>query len=321
MLYSFLKIYARLIIPIFCRTIKISNKSALHSSGPLILAANHPNSFLDAVIIDTLFDKPVYSLARGDAFKKEWIARILKALKILPVYREKEGKENLHRNYNTFEACQHIFKNHGIVLIFTEALSENEWHLRPLKKGTARLAAAAWEQDIPLKILPIGLNYSSFRLFGKNVHLNIGTPILQQQLKTAAGENGKLLNEVTEQIEIQLKELVYEIDKRDNGKQAKIFTIPVSIRRKILLYIPAAIGCIIHCILYWPLQKMLWKKTSHTGHFDSVITALLFLIYPTFLLFATLVANYFVDAWGWLVFMLFPFFAWSYVQLKRQTDK
>ena len=321
MLYFLLKIYARLIIGIFCRKIRVSNKQFLSFSGPLILAANHPNSFLDAVIIDTLFDKPVYSLARGDAFSKKWIAHILKALKILPVYREKEGKENLHRNYNTFEACQDIFKNEGIVLIFTEALSENEWHLRPLKKGTARLAVAAWEQNIPLKILPIGLNYSSFRLFGKNVHLNIGTPITQEQLKTTVDENGKLLNEITENIELQLRELVYEIDKNDKKKQAAIFTTPIPVLRKILLYTPASIGCVTHCVLYWPLQKLLWKKISPTGHFDSVITAILFLIYPGFLLLFALVANYFIGLWGWLAFVLFPFFAWSYVQLKRQTDK
>jgi 1-acyl-sn-glycerol-3-phosphate acyltransferase len=321
LLYFLLKIYARLIIGIFCREIRISNKSFLNATGPLILAANHPNSFLDAVIIDTLFDKPVYSLARGDAFSKMWIARILKALKILPVYRQKEGKENLHRNYNTFDACQHIFKSKGIVLIFTEALCENEWHLRPLKKGTARLAAAAWDQGIPLKILPVGLNYSSFRLFGKNVHLNIGTPITREQLKTTTNENGKLLNEITDNIEMQLRQLVYEINKSDKQKQAETFEIQVPVLRKMLLYIPAGVGCVTHCVLYWPLQKLLWKKISPTGHFDAVITAILFFIYPFYLLLFVLVAIYFIGAWGWFVFAVFPFFAWSYVQLKKQTDK
>ncbi len=155
MLYSLLKIYARLAIHIFCRKIQITNKQLLSSKGPLLLAVNHPNSFLDAVILDTLFDEPIYSLARGDAFNKKWIAKILRGLNILPVYREREGKEHLHRNYHTFDACLQIFKKNGIVLIFTEALCENEWHLRPLKKGTARLAATAWEQGIPLQCYPL----------------------------------------------------------------------------------------------------------------------------------------------------------------------
>ena len=321
MLYSLLKIYARIVINIFCRKIQITNKQLLSSKGPLLLAVNHPNSVLDAVIVDTLFDQPVYSLARGDAFTKKWIARILKALKILPVYREREGKEHLHRNYDTFDACLEIFKKNGIVLIFTEALCENEWHLRPLKKGTARLAATAWEEGIPLHVLPIGLNYSSFRLLGKNVHVNIGDFITQRKLKNSVLEDGKLLNEVTENIEMQLKEIVYEIDAADKKKQAEIFTIPVSPFRKILLAIPAAAGFITHCFLYWPVQAIAWKKYSHSGHYDSIITGILFFLYPFYLLGWVIIGISFTASWYWLlVLILFPFFVWCYVQLKKQTD-
>ena len=45
----------------------------LHEQGPLLIAANHPNSFLDAIILDTLFKNTVYSLTRGDAFKGKLI--------------------------------------------------------------------------------------------------------------------------------------------------------------------------------------------------------------------------------------------------------
>ena len=54
--------------------------------------------------------------------------------------------------------------------IFSEGKCINEWHLRPLKKGTARLAISSWEENIPLEVLPVGINYSSFRRFGKNVY-------------------------------------------------------------------------------------------------------------------------------------------------------
>ena len=147
MLYKLLKIFAKLFIKIYCRKIKINKKELLQLHGPVLLAANHPNSFLDAVILATLFKAPVFSLARGDAFKTKPIAAILNYLNILPVYRQRDGAKNLHRNYNTFDACIEIFKKNGVVLIFSEALSENEWKLRPLKKGTApfgncRMAAA-----------------------------------------------------------------------------------------------------------------------------------------------------------------------------------
>ncbi len=177
MLYTILKIPAKWALYLYCRSIKINHKEFLNADGPLLIAANHPNSFLDAIILASLFKKPIYSLARGDAFVNKTIATILHALKMLPVYRISEGVENLESNYQTFEACISIFKKNGIVLIFSEGKCINEWHLRALKKGTARLANSAWENDIPLRVLPLGINDHSFNSFGKYVILNFGNYI------------------------------------------------------------------------------------------------------------------------------------------------
>src|SRR5664279_3900589 len=155
----------------------------LRMEGPLIIAANHPNSFLDAIIMATLFNNPVHSLARGDAFAGKNITKILTTLNMLPVYRISEGVENLEHNYSTFQACQTLFKKGKIVLIFSEGRCINEWHLRPLKKGTARLALSAWQHNIPLSILPLGINYSSFRKFGKTLHLNFGNIITKEDIR------------------------------------------------------------------------------------------------------------------------------------------
>ena len=108
MLFSLIKRYARLAIKIFCRKIIINKPEWLLAKGPLLLASNHPNSFLDAIILCTIFDKPVYSLARGDAFNGKLISRLLTSFKMLPVYRVTEGVENLEENYNTFNACKEI---------------------------------------------------------------------------------------------------------------------------------------------------------------------------------------------------------------------
>ena len=176
MLYSFLKLYARLAIKIYCKKILINKPSVLQYKGPLLLACNHPNSFLDGVILTTLFDEPVYSLARGDAFHKRWSDKLLRKLQLLPVYRTSEGVENLGHNYATFEACRRTFEQKGIVLIFSEGGCINEWHLRPLRKGTARLAVTTWKKDIPLQVVPTALNYSSFGRFGKEIHVFFWRP-------------------------------------------------------------------------------------------------------------------------------------------------
>src|SRR5687768_1008055 len=134
---------------IFCRRVIISKPEMLTQKGPLLLACNHPNSFLDAIILDMLFEQPVWSLTRGDVFKKPLYARILSSLKMLPVYRNSEGAENLSTNYQTFNTCQRIFREKGIIIMFSEGKCINEWHLRKLKKGTARLAIKSWKEGIP----------------------------------------------------------------------------------------------------------------------------------------------------------------------------
>ena len=288
----------------------------------MLLAVNHPNSFLDAIILVTQFDKPVYSLTRGDAFNGWLLTKILNGFKMLPVYRASEGVENLDGNYKTFEGCTEIFRQNGIVLIFTEGRCENEWHLRPLKKGTARLAIAAWEQNIPLKILPVGMNYNSFSLFGKNVQINIGNPIEFKNIDASFNDSGRLLNEVTGVIQQQLQTLVYELDKKDLQLRAAKFNVSVSTFKKLLLIIPAILGVLSHWIFYLPVKNFVAKKTLNTGHYDSVIVGLMILFYPFYLLLWSLIIySFYGGYWGWLVFILFPFFAWSYVQIKRQADK
>lgn len=290
----------------------------MKTTGPLLLACNHPNSFLDAVIIATLFDKPVYSLARGDAFNKKWAAFLLKQFNILPVYRQREGAEHLHKNYETFDACQEIFRQGGIVLIFSEALCENEWRLRPIKKGTARLAATAWEHHIPLQILPVAINYSCFHFFGKNVHLHFGEPIKQP---AAVSEKAKLQNNITKELEEQLKSMVYEVDKDDKNKQAQIFQVPVTHTKKTVLAIPAAAGYILHYPLFLPIEKLVSTKAFHSVHFDSIMVGMLFALYPFYILSLCLLTYFVVGQYWWIAVLVgVPFCGWSYLQLKKQVN-
>jgi 1-acyl-sn-glycerol-3-phosphate acyltransferase len=142
LLYNLLKPIVRLAMLIFA-VVLVNKPDLLKKKGPLLLACNHPNSFLDAAILAELFKHPVYSLARGDVFKKPFYIKLLKALKILPIYRNSEGIENLNINYETFDSCKEIFKQKGIVLIFCEGQCINEWHLRPLKKERPGLHSAA----------------------------------------------------------------------------------------------------------------------------------------------------------------------------------
>ncbi len=316
MLYNLFLIPSRIALYFYCRRIIINNRSILREQGPLLIAANHPNSFLDAIIVGSLFKSPVYSLARGDAFAGKFITKILRSFNMLPIYRVSEGVENLEYNYTTFDACEQLFKANKIVLIFSEGRCINEWHLRPLKKGTARLAFNAWENNIPLKVLPLGINYSSFRFFGKNVFLNFGNIISKNDFSDKIF-SGRHLKKFNEKLNEQLENLVVEIDKNDWQKAKDYFRIHQPLLKKILLFIPAIIGFAISAPLYFILHLVI-KKRAH-DHYDSVMTGLLFFCYPLYIFAITLIAFFITkNVYAFLLLIMLPVCAWSYLQLKKQ---
>ena len=286
----------------------------LHHRGPLLLAANHPNSFLDGIILTTLFDHKLYALARGDAFKNKGVAKLLRWLNLLPVYRHSEGAENLNHNYTTFSDCHEALAKNDLVLIFSEGGCKNEWHLRPLRKGTARLALGSWTKGINVPVVP---NYSAFGFFGKNLRINFGTALDKETILEQPTE-GKQLSAFNEQLRQQLEKLVYEIDEHDTPQMKKLLYVNQPILKRILLSIPALLGWLLHAPIYYP-TKFIAAQFFDKEHFDSVIVAILYLVYPVYLLVVFFVLAVTVGyAAGLLAFILLPFSAWACVQVKPQ---
>ena len=314
MLYKLLLFPARIFIHFYCRKLVINKKYILNHKGPLLIAANHPNSFLDAIILSTIFKNPIHSLTRGDAFAGKLITRILASFNMLPVYRISEGAENIESNYNTFKVCQNIFKQNGIVLIFSEGRCINEWHLRPLKKGTARLAIDAWQNGINLKVLPLGINYSCFRKYGKIIFLNFGNMIERDDININPA-TGKTILEFNQKLKGELQNLVLEIDKEDQKKLKDTFLSPQPTLKKILLFIPALLGFILNVPLYYSIHLAINKKAE--DHYDSIITGLLFFIYPIYVLVITLIALLvFKSVYVLFLIIFLPFTTWSYLHIK-----
>lgn len=301
-----------MILPLFCHSIVVNRKELLRTKGPLLIASNHPNSFLDAIIFDILFSLPVTSLARGDAFKNKKVFRLLRSLKMLPVYRIREGSENLNTNYDTFDTCIDLFKHGEAVLIFSEGLCVNEWNLRPLKKGTARLAFKAWDEGILLKVLPAGINYSSFRKPGKKVVIHFGDILEANSFAETSTDGSKHLL-FNKELYTRLQPLVYEIEAGDKAKLTQKFGT-TSLQRKLLLAPFAALGYVLHAPLY-VLAWLIANRFKKEVHFDSILFAVLMLGYPLYLLLAAcFVTSYAGFPATLLPLLLLPFTAFCYAK-------
>lgn len=192
MLYQVLKLLMKLALRVFFRQVYLSGASQISRDKPLILACNHPNSFLDAVLLAVLLPRPLHFLARSDVFDRPWKRWLLSRLHLVPVYRQEEGSGHLHRNEETFRRCSQILAEGGAVLVFSEGICVLERRLRPLRKGTARLAffaEASCGFKLGLQVVPIGLTYTYADSFRREVMIGAGQPFSVQPWRELYQQN------------------------------------------------------------------------------------------------------------------------------------
>ncbi len=303
-MYSLIKLPIRLALHLFCANKEIINPQQLEQKGPLLLVANHPNSFLDAIIIAAHFKQPIYFLARGDAFRKPWHNALLRLLHMIPIYRISEGRENLHKNEYAFERSAELLKQNQIVLIFIEGICLHTHTLQPFKKGAARIALSVVQEQYPLGIMPITISYNSFTSFGKNIRVHLSEPIAAKELLPYQ-DDAKNFQHFNQKLYDQLFAMI-DVPQGFRGKH------------RILLAIPAVIGLFLHIPLYTWIKTLVYKKTKGTVFFDSVLFGALLILYPLYLIMLTvlLLLFYTPTLITCLIILLHPVLAWCAVQYK-----
>ncbi len=215
MLYQILKPIVSVAIRVFYKRIEIANGERLNEDSPTLLIANHSNSFMDALVVGIFSERKVYSLARGDAFKKKFVARILDGMRIIPIFRREEGKQELSKNEATFERCVKLLEAKEVVTIYPESVSVTEKRLRKLRKGAARIALRAEEEnnfELNLRVLPVGINYSNAKNFRSDVYVNVGVPIQLKEFKELyKTDSAKAIIALTQKMETALKEVMVNV--------------------------------------------------------------------------------------------------------------
>lgn len=254
-----LKLFIRAGLWMFCSDITIKHKELLQQKGPLLIIANHPNSFLDAIIIGAQYKRRVYFLARGDAFNKKHHRFILGLLNMIPVYRQKEGKQYLHLNEFAFEKSIHLLKNGEAVLIFIEGICINSHQLQPFKKGTTRILEGAQKQGIYPNIHIVGIAYNQLRGIGKKINICINNIKINQSISIPKDR-------------VEFNKKVFELLK----EQIIIPTQETTIKKTPLYYL--------HLPYYKWIEKNVTKSTRGTVFFDSVLFSVLLFTYPVFLI-------------------------------------
>ncbi len=257
---NILKLFIRAALWLFCAEINTKNKYLLNTKGPLLIIANHPNSFLDAIIIGSRYNRRIHFLARGDVFTKKLHRFLLRLLNMIPVYRLREGKEFLHLNEYAFVESARLLKNNEAVLIFIEGTCLNTNVLQPFKKGTARILQACHTENLFPQIHLAGIAYNNFKGIGKRVNLCI-EPFTQTTAIITPKDRVNFNNTIFEKLSALILPTAHT----------------PTIKKNALYYL--------NLPFYNLVYSFVDKKTKGTVFFDSVLFSVLFFLYPIYLLF------------------------------------
>lgn len=281
MLYFVIRNLIKVCLHFYIKRMGWAGLENIPKDKPVLFCSTHSNSFLDALPVASYLGRPVFELARGDAFRKPFWSNILYGFKMLPIFRQQDGDTNsLRKNEKTFEDCQELFRQKQFVMIFPEGICKHQLEVLPLKKGAVVMAQRAWREGLPVHVIPVGVYYDSFSKWGKKCDVTFGKAI-----------------QITDFQDIEHKEFPKEFNQKVRGSLRELFPSPYNFEKnpthwgwfgQFLYYV----GWLINAPLYlvaWLLAK---KFTAKTVFFDSATLGFIVLLLPFYYLM--LIALYFV---------------------------
>ncbi|MGE0079033.1 MAG: 1-acyl-sn-glycerol-3-phosphate acyltransferase [Bacteroidales bacterium] len=218
--YWLLRNYQNFIFRLYFKT-EIVGLEKIPKNSTLIFAPNHQNALMDALAILVMYKnwQPVF-LARADIFKKPLVIKILTFLKIMPVYRIRDGYENLSLNDEIFLKTMDVLNNKNGLVVLPEGNHAGFKRLRQLKKGIARIAFQAEDAsngNLNILIVPVGLEYSNYVRFHSKFLMRIGEPFEIKKYLNLYHQNKALAyNAVIDELSKGIKKEIINIEDEEN---------------------------------------------------------------------------------------------------------
>jgi len=178
--YNAFRMYVSRAFRKYYRHYVITGKENVPLNEPVLFTVNHQNALMDALaILLNIKRQPVF-LARQDIFKGKRVINLLTFMKILPVYRIRDGASSLKKNEKIFSLLSQILKNNGAGGIMPEGNHGHQRKLRVFGKGAFRIGFQAQQTIGPERsvlFIPVGLDFKHYQNFRTDLLINFGKPI------------------------------------------------------------------------------------------------------------------------------------------------
>ena len=226
--YAYMQFWVNIALRVFFKNILVHYEEELPKDQPLMYCGNHQNAFLDALLIAVITNTQPASLVRADIFQNKTAAWLLGTLRMMPIYRIRDGIKSMNKNDEIFQQCYDLLSRGDTLIIFPEGNHGDKRKLRPLKKGAARIAFGALDQfekdNQDLKIVPIGINYNHHSKFRSNVVVNFGKPISVRDYESIYRKDaGAGIKAITQELSSRMRRQMLDISVGDFYSDASSF--------------------------------------------------------------------------------------------------
>lgn len=194
--------------------------------GAYIIAPCHQQALMEPLAVLCFSPKPPVFLARADLFAKPVLRAILTFLRIMPVYRIRDGKSSLGKNQAIFDQSRDVLLDGYPLCLMAEGRHNNRHHLLPFGKGMFRIAGETQLRlgDHPLYIVPTGIDFDDYERPYSNLVVNIGKPIpVQPFMEAYRADEPVALNQMRDALAEALLPLMHDI--RDNDRYDEIYDL------------------------------------------------------------------------------------------------
>ncbi|MCX6252897.1 MAG: 1-acyl-sn-glycerol-3-phosphate acyltransferase [Bacteroidia bacterium] len=205
---------------VFYRKVIVLGRENINPDHHLIFAPNHQNALMDALAVLFTQEGHLIFLARADIFKRKTIAAILYFLKLLPVYRIRDGFSSLKGNDEIFSKTIDVLKNKNGLVILPEGDHAGFRRLRQLKKGICRVAFQSEEAtgfNLHIKIIPVGLEFSNYSRYRQVLTVVYGKPIeVSEFFELYKKSPERALNELKTRLSNEMKGIMVHIESEED---------------------------------------------------------------------------------------------------------
>ena len=239
MLYEALKPIVGVALHWYYRSLSTANLDRIPREGPVFLAANHPNSLTDAMVVGWTSPRRVRYTAKATLFGNPLAARFLRAVGVIPLRRAADEQRtravdggelangdqvaptaplpDASRNAASFSAVADALEDSACIVVFPEGKTHDEPYMAPIKTGLARMALMARDERgvRGIRIVPVGLLFERKEEPRSRILVQVGEPIDLDRVGSGAATVATL----TELIEQRLRAVTLNFENQADAER------------------------------------------------------------------------------------------------------